>query len=209
MNHYQRPWWVLAMRMPALDTQLREAHQPDEKRFIIEGQPVLRSLAWVTYGPGLAVITVLLLGWLAWTYDIRSQPTNSKMLVVCGMILFPLIAWGVGGSLINRLMAYFLAQEMATGQQQVVITLQLLTKTLQFNQSTAIPFAEISGFRLISDAGVYYSPESENHALMNLVMETEQGQVTLLPKTLGSTHQKRQLQSQLAAIIGLGPVDKS
>jgi hypothetical protein len=39
--------------------------------------------------------------------------------------------------------------------------------------------------------------------MMNLVMETDQGQLILLDKTLGNIRQKLQLVSQLQAMVGV------
>ena len=202
MKQVQRPWWALALQMPALDTVLREDHHADEKRFLIEGKPVLKSLTWVIYGPILAVIAVIASGYYVWAFDIRAQPTPAKLIAVCGMVLLPLMFWFTGGGLVNKLVVRALNQAAESGCQAVTLTLKLTEQILQINQAQTFSFEQISGFKLISDSGLYYDPERAEGMQMNLVLETDQGAVVLLPKELGSVSQKLQLLGQLQALIG-------
>lgn len=203
MTPYQRPRWALALRMPALETTLKEDHRPHEKRFIIEGQPVLKSLTWVTYGPVLAVFGVLVIGMAVWLLQIRSQPVAIKLIAVCAMVLLPMLCWVLGGIILDRLMRPYLEAEVEAGRECVEIALNLSDKTLRQNAREPVTFAAITGFKLVSDAGLHYDPEQAAGVMMNLVMETDQGQLILLDKTLGNIRQKLQLVSQLQAMVGV------
>jgi hypothetical protein len=189
------------MRMPALETTLKEDHQPGLKRFIVEGYPQFRSLTWITYGPVLAVIAVIILGGLAWSMDIRTQPSATKMTFVCLMVLVPLLLWAVGAGLINLLVSRALQQERIATSRRVEINLDLAEKTLRLNEGQPINFEAISNFKLMTSNGVYYEPQEEISPLVQLMMDTNQGQQMILSKELGSTPQKLQLASQLQALI--------
>jgi hypothetical protein len=83
----------------------------------------------------------------------------------------------------------------------VRLTLDLTAHTFQQNEAALIPFSDITDFKLVSDAGVYYDSQADAAPLHSLIVETNQGQHVLLPKELGSMQQKLQLLSQLRAIV--------
>lgn len=201
MKSYQRPWWAFAVQMPALNTTLKEDHHTEQKRFVIEGEPVLRSLTWVIYGPTLAIVAVTIMGLVAWGFEVRSQSTAVKLLVVCAMVLLPVLFWVIGGGIINKMAQRALEQQIQASREHVELKLDLAAKTFQLNQELPIPFDQITGFKLVSDAGVYYEPKEEGSSMVNLVMKTKQGQVTLLKKNLGTLRQKLQLIHQLKTSI--------
>jgi len=201
LKPYQRPWWALAIQMPILATTLQEDHHADQKRFIIEGSPTCKSLTWITYGPALAMLVVISLGLLAWDFEVRSQAMTIKLLVVCAMVLLPALGWVVGGSIINRRVQKALEQQIQANKEHVELTLDLTARTFQLNQAPPIPFNQINGFKLVSNAGIYYDPNEEMGSLFNLALETNRGPITLLKSDLGATRQKLQLAGQLQALI--------
>ena len=148
----------------------------------------------------LAVIGVIILGGLAWSMDIRAQPSATKMTFVCLMVLVPLLLWAIGALLINLLVKRALQQETTATSQRVEINLDLAEQTLRLNEGQPIRFEAISDFKLMTSNGVYYEPQEEISPLVQLIMETNQGQIMILPKELGSTPQKLQLASQLQAL---------
>jgi len=195
----QRPWWLFAMQMPLLDTILREDHKPGQKRFIIEGKPVIKNLSWITYGPIAAVLALLLVGALTWLLGVNDQAKTTKLAFVCLLGVSPLIAWALAGALIGKTAQVYINRQIEANTQRAVIALDLNEKSLQLDETPPTPFADIEGFKLISDSGVYYSPGEDAVTIVNLIMNTKQGQATLLPKELGSLKQKLQLVSQLEA----------
>jgi hypothetical protein len=205
LNRYQRPWWVWALRLPALKTTLHEDHRPGHKRFIIEGEPQFKSMAWVTYGPALAVVAVVIMGGLAWALEIRQQSIMIKTLFVCLTIILPMLVWIMASALINSLVERALQQEAAAMKERVQLDLDLTARTLRVDETTSIPFDEIADFKLMSNGGIYYQPHDEMVPLVYLMMETKQGQKTLLKQGLGTVQQKLELISQLKALTGSPP----
>lgn len=201
LKSYQRPWWAFAVQMPALNTTLKEDHHAEQKGFVIEGEPVLRSLTWVIYGPTLAMVAVTIMGLVAWGLEVRSQSTAIKLFVVCAMVLLPVLFWVIGGGIINKMVQRALEQQIQAGREHVELKLDLAAKMFQLNQELPIPFDQITSFKLVSDAGVYYEPNEEGSSMVNLVMKTKQGQIILLKKNLGTLRQKLQLINQLEASI--------
>ena len=200
MNQYQRPWWAWALRLPALKTTLHEDHRPGYKRFIIEGEPQFKSMAWVTYGPALAVVVVVIMGGLAWALEIRQQSIMIKTLFVCLTILLPMLVWIMGSALMNRLVERALQHEATATKERVELELDLTARTLRLDGTTLIPFDEIADFKLMSNGGAYYQPHEEIVPLVHLMLDTKQGQKTLLKQELGTVQQKLELISQLKAL---------
>jgi hypothetical protein len=123
------------------------------------------------------------------------------MTFVCLMVLMPLLLWAVGAGLINLLVSRALQQERIATSRRVEINLDLAEKTLRLNEGQPINFEAISNFKLMTSNGVYYEPQEEISPLVQLMMDTNQGQQMILSKELGSTPQKLQLASQLQALI--------
>jgi hypothetical protein len=187
------------MQMPLLDTTLKEDHRPGQKRYIIAGKPVIKNLSWIVYGPLAAIATLLAVGALTWMLNISEQEKAMKLVFVCLLALMPMVVWAVAGLLIGKLAQRSLNREIEANTQRVEIVLNLEERTLRLNDTAPIPFSDIEAFKLISDSGVYYTPAEDSVTIVNLIANTHQGQVPLLPKELGSLKQKLQLVSQLEA----------
>jgi len=201
LNTNQRPWWAFAMKMPLLDTVLLENHSATEKHFIVEGKPVLKSLHWVAYGPFFAVATIVGLGIMAWTMNVRAQSDGFKAMFAILFLFLPLIVWVAGSFIMGKATQKYLNRQISAEQVRVEIALNLSKQTLQVNQNTPIPFGSITAFKLISDSGTYFDPQSKTTSIYHLIAETTQGHVSILPKALGNIKQKLQLMSQLEGII--------
>ena len=201
MTTKHRPWWLFAMQMSLLDTTIKEDHQPDKKRYIIAGKPVIKNLSWIVYGPVFAVLAVLLVGVLSWALAINRQDATLKLIFVCFLALSPALAWGVMGAVMNKLSQRYLDAEVDAKKQRVELELDMTTRALQKDNELPVSFDDIEDFKLVADSGVYYTPGENSVTIVNLIANTRQGKVTLLPKQLGSLRQKLQLLSQLEAAV--------
>jgi hypothetical protein len=190
---------MFAMQMSLLDTSIKENHQPGQKQYIITGKPVIKNLSWIIYGPLAAITAVLVVGVLSWMLSIREQDPALKLIFVCLFAGGPVLAWAAAGILISKLTQRYLDAEIEAKNQRIKLTLDLEEHLLRLNDNPPIAFSNIESFDLISDSGVYYTPAEDSVTIVNLIANTHQGQVTLLPKELGSLKQKLQLVSQLEA----------
>ena len=197
----KRPWWALALQLPSLKTTLSEAEQDQQTLFEITGEPVLRGLAWITYGPLMAVVGVFVVGSLAWSLEISEQSGTNRALFACFMFVLPIIFWGIGGAAANKLMAKSLARQAAANTERVRIAVDSTAQTIQINQDTPIPFAAVRSFKLITDSGVEYAPNAETNPPAHLILDSKRGQITLLKKSMGTAQQKQQLVSKIEALI--------
>lgn len=189
------------MRMPLFDTKLSEAHDSGKKRFIIEGQPVMKSLHWVVYGPGLALIVIAVIGAFAWANDFRSQPAGAKIMLTALFFIVPLLAWIIGGVILGKVSQAKLNALAAAETERVEVIVDTVAHTVQINTGAPVALADIQGFKLISDSGTYYTPNEQTASIYHFIMETSQGHVNILPKYLGNIKQKLQLRSQLERFL--------
>ncbi|MEM7033664.1 MAG: hypothetical protein AAF629_29215 [Chloroflexota bacterium] len=201
MTTYKRPWWAIARQLPAFKATLQEDHQVTIKRHIVAGEPIILSFAWITYGPLFAVIGVAILTVVAWYIDISDQAMSNRIIFACSMLAFPAILWVVGGFVSSRFIQRFLDREIQSKVEHTTITLDIEKQTLTVDQLSPIDFAEIRAFKLVSDSGFAYEPDEDSNPLVHLVMETSQGQVTILEKYLSTAQQKLQLISKLEAHV--------
>lgn len=204
MNSTQRPWWVFAMQMPLFDTTLQEDHRPGQRTFTVYGRPVAHSLHWITYGPLCAVIALVAVGAAAWGFDARAQDGPVKLVAACALGGVPALAWLAGGLVFGRAGRAVLDRLAGEQAQRVEITLDLQTRTLRVNHGPPLSWSDIGEFKLVSDAGLYYTPEEPSGSMFNLMVDTAQGQLELLPKELGNVRQKLQLAGRLQALVA-GP----
>lgn len=201
MKENQRPWWVFAFQLPLFNTVLREESASNQKRFIIEGKPVLRSLHWVTHAPALAVLSMVLLSIIAWNMNIKSQPGAIKLFFVFLMTSVPAIVWLISGLLLGKIISRYLARQVEQNACRIEIVLDTAQAALILTGKEAIPIAQILDFKLITDSGLHYNPDSDSTPLFNLILETERGQIPLLPKDLGNVPLKLQLINRLKTEI--------
>ncbi len=201
MSAISRPWWAFSLTMPMLETTQREEPRSNGRVFLIEGKPVYKSLHWVVYGPGFAVLALAIMGALAWTTDVRNQPHSAKIMFAVFFFVIPVLAWLIGGTIMGKLAQARLNTLTIARTERVAITVDTVARTLQLNDNPSIPLADIQGFKLISDAGAYYTPNEQAASIYHFIMETSQGHVNILPKSLGNIKQKLQLRSQLQSFL--------
>jgi hypothetical protein len=101
---------------------------------------------------------------------------------------------------INRFVQQALQREVEATTERVEIGLDLTSQTLQINNALPISFAEIDDFRLVTDIGISHEPQEEMTPMVQLIMTTSQGQLTVLPKALGTGQLKMQLASELKTL---------
>lgn len=196
------PWWLFSLRLPVLDTTIRETGSTDRKNFVIEGRPALKSLHWVVQSPLLAVLSMAALGMLAWALDIKTGSGQMKFAFICLLGIVPALVWGVSGLALGAAIRPQLNRQAELGIRRVEISFDLGQNTL-IAENNSFPFAQISDFCLLSDSGLRYHPDQTDTALFNLMLETAGGEQTrLLPKDLGNTRQKLELIGRLKATLG-------
>ena len=188
--------------MPMLDTSQREEFRPDGRVFLIEGKPVYKSLHWVVYGPAFAVMALAVMGVLAWLTDVRNQPHSAKITFAVFFFVVPVLVWLIGGVVMGKLVQSRLKTLTAANTERVKIVVNTAARTLQLNDNPPIPLADIRAFRLITDDGTYFAPNDKIVSIYHLIMETAQGHITILPKSMGNIKQKLQLKSQLESFLG-------
>ncbi len=201
MKSENRPWWALAFKLPLGEAVIKEDHRAGEKRFHVTAKSVYKSLHWVVYGPLFAVIVIGVMGLMAFVTDVKNQPHSEKITFAVFFFVLPIVAWLIGGTVMGKLTQRRLAQLVDSTKESIDIVLNLNDQTMHINQDIVIPFAEINDFKLISDSGMYFSPNEEIVSIYHLIMETEQGHITILPKSAGNIKQKLQLASQLEKAI--------
>lgn len=201
MKSEKRPWWALAFKLPLGEAIIKEDHRAGEKHFYVEAKAVYKSLHWVAYGPLFAVAIISLMGVIAFATDVKNQPHSEKITFAIFLFVLPIVAWLVGGLVMGKLTQRRLAQMVEANKESINITLNLNDQTMHINQDISIPFSDINAFKLISDSGMYFSQSEDVVSIYHLIMETEQGHITILPKSAGNIKQKLQLASQLEKAI--------
>ena len=108
MSKYQRPWWLLVNKPAGLITTIREDSGPNERVFMIKGEPLVQGLAWLTWGPVAALLVIVVLTGLAINLNIRDQAGSTRFLFVAAFLLLPALAWGLVTVLASKLSAKYL-----------------------------------------------------------------------------------------------------
>jgi len=196
-----RPWWAIAFKLPLEETIIKEDRHAGEKHFYVEAKAVYKSLHWVAYGPLFAITVIGFMGLIAFMTDVKNQPHSEKITFAVFFLVLPVIAWLIGGTVMGKLTQRRLARLVEATKENIDIVLNLNDQTLHVNQDIVIPFSDINDFKLISDSGLYFSPNEDIVSIYHLIMETEQGHITILPKSAGNIKQKLQLASQLEKAI--------
>ncbi len=82
MSKYQRPWWLLVNKSAGLITTIQEETGLNERVFIVRGEPMVRGLAWLIWGPAGALLVITILTGLAVGLNVREQGGLTRMLFV-------------------------------------------------------------------------------------------------------------------------------
>ncbi len=194
-THYQRPWWLVVNKPWGLVTTIEEEVKAGERTFIIEGEPLIQSLAWLTWGPAGAMAMVILLTAIAIGGQIREQAWSVRGLFIMAYLVLPALAWVGQVWLIQRLAKKHLEAERQAERQECFICLNRAKRELVY-QTTAQPQRQYVSYDQIRQVKIS-SANSSNETALRLCLDTLDGTITLLPEKLGSRPQKIELAQQL------------
>ena len=141
MSDYRRPWWLLVTKTKGLITTVREESRPGERGFIIRGEPLVRGLAWLIWGPVGALVVISILTGLAIAFTINEQLLLVRISFIAAFFWIPAITWGIITIIVNRLSAKHLAAERQAEAQECLIRLNQERGEF-FYQSTSSPGSE-------------------------------------------------------------------
>lgn len=203
MARYKRPWWLLVNKPAGLKTTVREENRPNERLFIVRGEPVIIGLAWLTWGPAAAVLAVAGMALLTVVLDIRDQAMAVRAAVIAAFLLLPALAWGVVTLILTRLSAPHLEAERQADTQIRYIRLDLARRELGLSsgpetEEIRLPLAAIRRFRVTTPIGA-----TGGQSLL-LAAETDTGPVILLDERLGSRAVKIDLAEILNGALNTG-----
>ncbi len=201
MSSYQRPWWLLVNKPAGLQTTIQEESGPGERGFLVHGEPLVQGLAWLTWGPVAALVVVVFLTGLAIGLNIREQSGLTQFFFIAAFLLLPATAWGGVTLAVNRLAAKHLEEERRAEAEDCLIRLnhergELTYRTHKSVDDERLAFSHIHQVRVTPAIG------GQDRKSMCLILETDNGAVMLLNKTLGTRAQKvdlaREIQRALA-----------
>ena len=196
MSGYERPWWLIINKPPGLIVTVTEESHPDERIFIIHGEPQVQGLAWLTWGPVAAVLTVLLLAALALALNVREQSTAIRGVVIVAFLGLPALAWAATTLLLNRLSQKHLQAERHAETRECIIQLCQNSGELVFWTSDH-PKEQRLAFGSIHQARVTRPIGERGSKSVRLTLDTDDGPITLLDETLGTQIQKVDLANEI------------
>jgi hypothetical protein len=183
-----------------LITTIREESGPDERRFLIQGRPLVQGLSWLTWGPVAALLVITLLTGCAIIFDIREQSLLAKALFIMAFLGLPVLAWAATSLITHRLAESYLEQERAEATQERLIGLRPRQGELfyRFGAGAAeerLPYQEIREVRVAPPLG------DRDGRKACLILEIEGGRVILLDETLGTQTQKADLAKEIESSL--------
>jgi hypothetical protein len=196
MNNYQRPWWLVVNKPAGLTTTVQEEAYPGERIFIIRGKPLVQGLAWLTWGPGGALLAVVILTWLAITFKVNVQPWITRGLFIIAFLGLPALAWGSVALLLHYLSQKHLRAERQATAEECIIRLDQKQGTF-FYQTTQHPTEKEVAYDHIHRVRVAPIIGAQDVQAMRLILETDEGSVILLSEALGTLSQKNDLASEI------------
>ena len=196
MNSYRRPWWLLVNKPPRLVTTITEENHAGERIFIIRGEPVVQGLAWLTWGPAVALATVALLTGLAITLQVKESGGAIQALFIIALLSLPALAWGGATLVLNRLSEKYLQAERQTHTREYMIRLNKNQGEL-FYQTTAQSEVKHWSYADIQRVRVTHPIGSRGDHALHLTLETNEGPVILLNETIGAQTQKFDLAHEI------------
>jgi hypothetical protein len=200
MSSYQRPWWLLVNKPPGLITTVQEESRPGERVFIIHGEPLVQGLAWLTWGPVIAVLVVLLLAGLALILNVREQSGFVRGAIVAAFLGLPALAWIGTTLLLNRLSQKHLQAERQADARECVIRLCQGEKVFYFrssdeSQEQSLPYSKIDQAKVTRPIGEQVGKN------VRLTLNTDDGPVTVLDEALGTRIQKIDLATEIQKAV--------
>ena len=200
MTQHKRPWWLIVNKTNSLITTIQEEAHPGKRIFIIRGEPLVQGLAWLIWGPLAALLVVGILIWLAVAVDIRIQSGTVRALVILALLTLPVLAWGVVGLTLHLLSRKHLQAKRQAGRQECFITLDQKQAAL-FYQTTNHPTQEKIPYPQIQQVRVAPAIGSQDIKNVRLLLETDDGHITLLNEKLGTLAQKNDLAQAIEQIV--------
>lgn len=192
MTEYRRPWWLIVNKSKGLITTVREEYVPGEQIFVIRGEPLVQGLAWLIWGPIGAVVTAMLLAWLAMAFQVKEQPAGVKILFITLFVMLPTLVWGGIVLVTLRFSRKHLQAARQAEAQECVIRLNQRFNQLFF-RTTSPPVERSLAFSDIQQARVTRPIGRRNSARALLTLNTNEGAIVLLDELLGTQAQKSDL----------------
>jgi len=200
VSKYQRPWWLLVNKPAGLITTVQEQAGPGERTFIIHGEPLVKGLAWLIWGPVAALFTIGLLTGIAVAFNIREQSGITRFLFVVAMLGLPALTWGMATIAANRLAAKHLEAERRAEAQECIIRLNRERGEFCYQTMTS-PKEEILSFDHIRRVRVKPAIGARDVKSMRLTLDTDNGTIVLLNEALGTRTQKIDLAHEIQTSI--------
>lgn len=198
MSGTPRPWWLLINKPAGLVTTIEDRSRPDERVFVIRGEPVVQGLAWLTCGPVAALLAIAVLTALAIAISAQTQPGTVRLLFVAAFLGFPALAWGLAVIIANRVSSRYVQAIRAAETQTCVIRLNQKTGKLTCNPPDEAEPIELS-FEQIEHVHVTPALGARDSKSVVLALETSRGSVILLNEKLGNHAQKADVAQAIEA----------
>lgn len=200
MSQYRRPWWLLVNKPAGLVTTIHEDATPEERVFVVRGEPLVQGLAWLIWGPVAALVVVALLTGLAISLNIQEQSGGTRFLFVAAFLALPALAWGAATLAMSRLSAKHLQAEQEA--EVKVCTIRLNNARRQFIYQTpgapaeiSVDYDQIRGIRATPAIGV------RDGTLMQLTLYTDAGKFILMDEAFGTSAQKVDLANEIETFL--------
>lgn len=190
MNSYKRPWWLIVNKPPGLVTTITEETVPSQQQFAVQGRPLIQGLAWLTWGPAGAVLTVAAVTVLTLALNIREQSMLVRGLIIAAFLILPALVWGLITLLLARLSRPHLQAEQAADQQTCTIRLNQdlgQLSVISDERELTLAYADVKQAKLEPVVG------AKNLNAVQLTLDTVNGPIIVLPEALGNQSQKADL----------------
>lgn len=205
MNDYKRPWWLIVNKPPGLVTTVTEETDPPQRLFTVQGQPLIQGLAWLTWGPAGAVLTVAVVAIIALTLNIREQSMLARGLIIAAFLILPALVWGIITMLMARLSRPWLQAEQAAGRQTCAIRLDQALGQITItsdNRELTLSYDDVQQAKAAPVVG------AKNLNASQLILNTATGPIIVLPEALGSQAQKADLANAIQQALQIYETQK-
>lgn len=196
-----RPWWVISIKTEGLVSTVEEQTKPGERRFIIRGQPGVRDLSAVTWGPVAALMTAFLFAALAVALNMPSLPWVIRAPFIFGFLAAPALAWGAVTLWTMRQSTHHIQAERDAHSREYSITLKTERGELVYTTPTHPEAHIVIRFDAIQQAKVSHPIGGRVGHDLRLTLDTVDGPFTLLDETLGTQAQKTDLAHEIQAAL--------
>lgn len=205
MSEPRRPWWLFVSTSAGLETTIQEQTGPGEHTFTIRGEPAVRGLAWLIWGPLAALLAVFILTLLAVGLGVREQPAWVKVVFVGLFLVGPALAWAGATLVAIQVSKTPLAAIRQARSQTCTIRLNQREGVLSYKVTPAPAETHIA-FADIQQAKVTHPIGERDGKKTHLVLHTDEGTLILMDETLGTTTQKIDLAQKIQeALVAHSP----